>query len=82
AALLGADPSGKYGVLAGATDWTVNLGSPGTANAAVDEVLNEFIVPEMFRVAARGERSPAEAVADAEARMAPIFERWRERGKV
>ncbi|MGH9154645.1 MAG: ABC transporter substrate-binding protein [Acidimicrobiales bacterium] len=82
AALLGADPSGKYGVLAGATDWTVNLGWPGRANAAVDQVLNEFIVPDMFRAAARGERTPAEAVADAEARMRPIFDRWREQGKV
>jgi multiple sugar transport system substrate-binding protein len=36
----------------------------------------------MFAAAARGEMSAEEAVAGAEAQMKPIFEKWRERGKI
>ena len=77
-----AQPAGKYGVLAGAAAWSTNLGHPGSTNAAVEEVLNRHLVPKMFSSAARGEKSPADAVADAEAEMRPIFDKWRERGKI
>jgi hypothetical protein len=36
----------------------------------------------MFARAARGEVSPQQAVADAEARIKPIFEKWRAKGLV
>jgi multiple sugar transport system substrate-binding protein len=77
-----ADPPGKYTLLAQATDWTTNLGHPGYTNAAVDEVFNQYLVPRMFAAAARGEMSAEEAVRSAEAQMKPIFEKWRERGKI
>jgi multiple sugar transport system substrate-binding protein len=77
-----ARPQNKYTVLGDAADWSTNLGSPGSFNAAVDEVVNLFILPKMFSAVARGEKSPADAVAAAEAEMRPIFAKWRERGKI
>ena len=77
-----AEPPGKYGVLIDASAWSTNLGHPGHANAAVGEVLNRHLIPKMFAAAARGERTPEQAVAEAEAEMRPIFEQWRERGKI
>jgi multiple sugar transport system substrate-binding protein len=77
-----AQPPAKYGVLAAAAEWSTNLGHPGHSNAAVDEVINEFLIPKMFANAARGDMSAEEAVRAAEAQIRPIFEKWRERGKV
>jgi multiple sugar transport system substrate-binding protein len=77
-----AQPPGKYGLLARATSWSTNVGHPGTANAAIDEVFNQFLIPKMFAAAARGEMSPDEAVRTAESEIKPIFDRWRERGKI
>jgi multiple sugar transport system substrate-binding protein len=77
-----AQPAGKYALLAQATEWSTNVGHPGHANAATDEVFNQFIVPRMFAAASRGEMTAEEAVRAAEAQMVPIFEKWRERGKI
>ena len=77
-----AQPPDKYGLLAGAERWTTNMGHPGYANAAVDEVYDRTIVTRMFAVAARGTMTAEEAVMAAEAEMRPIFEKWRERGKI
>lgn len=77
-----AKPPNKYGLLRDAVSWSTNLGHPGHANAATDEVFNTFVVPRMFAAAARGEMSAAEAVAAAETQIKPIFEKWRERGKI
>ncbi len=77
-----ARPADKYGLLAGAASWMTNIGAPGSLNAAVDEAFNRFIIPRMFAAAALGEKTPERAVADAEAEMRPIFDKWRERGKI
>jgi multiple sugar transport system substrate-binding protein len=77
-----AQPPDKYALLAGATSWMTNIGAPGSLNAAVDETFSRFILPRMFAAAARGEKTAEEAVADAEAEIKPIFEKWRERGKI
>jgi multiple sugar transport system substrate-binding protein len=77
-----ARPSDKYSLLGDAASWSANVGSPGTLNAAVDEIFNASVLARMFSAAARGERSPADAVAAAEAQMRPIFEKWRERGQI
>ncbi|HEV3364458.1 MAG TPA: extracellular solute-binding protein, partial [Acidimicrobiia bacterium] len=77
-----ARPSDKYALLAEAVHWSTNVGSPGSFNAAVDEIFNAFILSKMFSAAARGQMSPADAVAAAEAEMRPIFDKWRERGKI
>ena len=75
-------PPGKYALIADAPGWTTNLGHPGPTNVAVDEVFRQFVIPKMFAAAARGEMSPADAVKAAEAETKPIFEKWKERGKI
>ncbi|MGH9040004.1 MAG: ABC transporter substrate-binding protein [Acidimicrobiia bacterium] len=77
-----AQPADKYALLAGASDWSAQIGHPGWANSAIDEVFNTYILPAMFSAAVRGEATPEEAVAMAEARVTPIFDKWRERGKI
>ncbi|HLF39990.1 MAG TPA: extracellular solute-binding protein, partial [Acidimicrobiia bacterium] len=77
-----AKPADKYAVLGSAGDWSVNVGHPGSTSAAVDEIVNLYLVPKMFAAAARGEMTAGEAVAAAEAQMRPIFDKWRERGKI
>ena len=77
-----ARPSNKYALLADATSWSTNMGKPGFLNAAIDEVINLFLLSKMFSAPARGQMSAAEAVAAAEAEMRPIFEKWRNRGKI
>jgi multiple sugar transport system substrate-binding protein len=77
-----AQPPGKYGLLDSAAQWTTNLGHPGHANPAVDEVFQRHLVPKMFARAARGIMSAEEAVSAAQAEMQPIFDKWRERGKI
>jgi multiple sugar transport system substrate-binding protein len=78
----GVEPAGKYALLAQSPDWSSNLGHPGTTNAAVDEVFNNFLIPKMFGAAVRGEMTAEEAVKAADAQIKPIYDKWRERGKI
>ncbi|MGH3118200.1 MAG: ABC transporter substrate-binding protein [Gaiellales bacterium] len=78
----GADPSGKYAFLGDVVTSSTNIGHPGHANAAVEEVMNQFIIQKMFAAAGRGDMSAEEAVKAAEAQIKPIFEKWREQGKI
>ena len=77
-----AQPPGKYKLLAEAARWTTNVGHPGFTNAAVTELSNQFLVSKMFAAAARGELSAEEAVKRAAAMVEPIFDKWRDRGKI
>jgi multiple sugar transport system substrate-binding protein len=77
-----AQPPTKYALMADAETWTTNIGHPGHANAATDEVFFQFIVPKMFAAAARGEMSAEAAVKTAAAQAKPIFDKWREQGKI
>ena len=70
-----AQPPGKYAVLATALDWSTNVGFPGYATAAVDEVFNTFVLPTMFARVARDEASPEDAVQAAQAQITRIFGR-------
>jgi multiple sugar transport system substrate-binding protein len=76
------EPAGKYALLAQSADWTSNMGHPGYANAVVTEVYNNYLIPKMFGAAARGEMTAEDAVKAAEAQIQPIFDKWRERGKI
>ena len=69
-------------VCAAGPDWSTNLGYPGYTNAAVDDVFSQFLIPKMVATAARGEMTAEEAVKATEARMKPIYDQWRERGKI
>ncbi|GAA5135138.1 ABC transporter substrate-binding protein [Pseudonocardia adelaidensis] len=79
---FGAQPPDKLSLLEKAIDWSTNIGYPGTANTAEGEVFATFVIPNMFARAARGEVSPQQAVADAEAQIKPIFDNWRSRGLI
>jgi maltose-binding protein MalE len=59
-----------------------NVGHPGPARTAIGEVFGTFVVPNMFAEAARGQKTPQQAVTDAEAQMKPIFEKWKRRGLI
>jgi multiple sugar transport system substrate-binding protein len=74
-------PADKLALLKDAQSWSTNIGYPGPSSAAIGEVFTTFVVPNMMADAARG--TPAkQAVAKAEARVKPIFEKWRKQGLV
>ena len=73
---------GRYNVLLKVPDTLTNLGFPGHSNAATDEVLNRRIIPEMFARVVTGGATPQEGMELASAAIAPIFEKWREAGKI
>lgn len=77
---FGSNPRDKLAVLKNRVDWSTNVGHSGPANTAIGEVFATFIIPNMYAAAARGQKSPADAVADAEAQIKPIFEKWRKKG--
>lgn len=79
---FGANPANKLSVLKSSTEWATNLGHPGPANPAIGQIFAEAIIPVMFAEAARGDKTPAQAVADAESQIKGIFEDWRGRGLV
>ncbi len=72
-------PAGKYKVLADVTKWATNVGYPGYANAAIDEIFNTWVLNTMFAKAASGTMSPADAVKEADKKCRAIFEKWHEK---
>ena len=80
---LARDPSGKYTVLDKISRTaTTNVGFPGYSNAAIDEVFNTFLIPQMFAQVAQGNKSAAESVRDTTNEVRRIFRKWRGRGKI
>ena len=75
-------PPDKYRFFQDASRWTVNVGYPGYANAAIDEVFNTWLLPMMFADAASGRLSPEEALDQYAGQVVRIFDKWREKGKV
>jgi multiple sugar transport system substrate-binding protein len=77
------DPSGKYTVLDRISRTaTTNVGFPGYSNAAIDEVFNLFLIPQMFAEVAQGRKSASESVRDTTTEVRRIFRKWRGRGKI
>ena len=76
----GSQPPDKLAILKTANDWTVNLGWPGPANAAIGEIFALPLIPDMMARAARGEQTPAESVAQAETEIKAIFDKWKGEG--
>ena len=70
-------PPDKYKVLGNVLDWATNVGYPGYATAAIDEVFNTFVIPTMFAKAARDEMSPEDAVEAADKEVRRIFDKWK-----
>ncbi|HJR91431.1 MAG TPA: extracellular solute-binding protein [Acidimicrobiia bacterium] len=79
---FGSQPADKLSVLSTALDWSTNVGHPGPANPATGQIFGESIIPVMYAEAARGDKTPEEAVADAETKIKAIYADWRERGLV
>jgi multiple sugar transport system substrate-binding protein len=78
-----ARPRGKYVVLDEINrKYTLNVGYPGYSNAAVDEVFNKFLIPQMFAEVAQGKRSPDDAARTYDGQIRQIFQRWRNLKKV
>jgi multiple sugar transport system substrate-binding protein len=77
-----AQPPGKYALLADAADWSTNVGHPGHSNAAMEEVIKASVISQMFAAAARGDMTAEDSVRAAEAEIKPIYDKWRERGKI
>jgi multiple sugar transport system substrate-binding protein len=79
---FGSRPPDKLTVLLTAKDWVTYLGWPGPSNPAVAEVYATNLIPTMMGRAALGELTPEEAVAEAEAQINDVFDKWREKGLV
>ena len=76
-------PKGKYTILATvASRYTRNAGYPGTSNAAVQEVLDRFLIPQMFAQVAQGKTGAAESVRSTAQEMKRFWARWRKAGKI
>jgi multiple sugar transport system substrate-binding protein len=76
-------PKGKYTVLTTiAEKYTHNIGYPGTVNAAVDEVLTTYVIPQMFAQVSQGKMSAEDSVKQAQAQVKGIYAKWKERGKI
>lgn len=74
------EPPDKLNVLSTANDWTTNLGHPGPANAALGEIFNLPILPDMMARTATGLQTAEESVAQAEAEIVAIFDKWKAEG--
>jgi len=72
-------PAGKYSVLADAQQWATNVGYPGYANAAIDEIYSTWVLNTMFGQASTGAMSPEDAVKEADAKARKIWQKWKER---
>jgi len=70
-------PNNKYAVLGDVLTWATNVGYPGYATAAIDEVFNTFVIPTMFAKAARDEMSAEAAVKAADTEVRRIFDKWK-----
>jgi len=79
---FGSRPADKLLVLNSALDTAAWLGYPGPANPAIGEVFGTNIIVTMMAEAARGEKAPEQAIADAETQINAIFEKWRDAGLV
>jgi multiple sugar transport system substrate-binding protein len=77
-----ATPPEKYKVLEDVLDWATNVGYPGYANAAIDEIFSTWVISTMFAQAAAGRLTPEAALSQADQEVKRIFQKWRERGKV
>jgi len=77
-----ADPPDKYKVLEDVLDWATNVGYPGYANAAIDEIFSTWIISTMFGRAASGMMSPQDAIKAADRKVNKIFKKWQKKGLV
>ena len=75
-------PPDKYRALEDVLNWATNVGYPGYANAAIDEIFSTWVLNLMFAKAASGALSPEEALKEADVACKRIFAKWKERGLI
>jgi len=72
-------PADKYKVLTDSLDWATNVGYPGYATAAIDEVFSTWVINTMFAQASNGAMSPEDAIKEAEAKCKKIWAKWQQK---
>jgi multiple sugar transport system substrate-binding protein len=77
-----AHPADKYKVLDDVLEWATNVGYPGYATAAVDEIFSTWVLNVMFAKAASGAATPEDALKEADAACKRIFGKWKEKGLI
>lgn len=77
-----AQPTDKYKVLGTLMNQATNVGYPGYANAATDEIFNTWVLNTMFAKAATGNQTPENAMKEAHATCQRIFAKWHEKGAI
>jgi multiple sugar transport system substrate-binding protein len=77
-----AHPPDKYKVLEDVLNWATNVGYPGYASAAIDEMFATWVLNVMFAKAASGAATPEEALKEADAAAKRIFAKWKEKGLI
>ncbi len=77
-----ATPPDKYHVFKDVSEWTVNVGYPGYANPAIDEIFGKWTLPRMFAQAASGKVTPGDALDQAYKEVQLIYQTWSSKGKI
>ncbi|MFQ5898785.1 MAG: ABC transporter substrate-binding protein [Candidatus Methylomirabilia bacterium] len=77
-----AKPPDKYKVLEDVLEWATNVGYPGYANAAIDEVFSTWVLNTMFAKAATGAETPENAISRADAACKRIWAKWKGKGMI
>lgn len=77
-----ATPRDKYKVFTDVSEWTANVGYPGYASAAEDEIFHSWLISTMFARAASGKATPEEALAQADREAQRIFQKWAHQSKI
>jgi multiple sugar transport system substrate-binding protein len=76
-------PRGKYTILGKiAQKYTANVGYPGYSNAAVSEIFNTFLIPQMFAEVAQEKMSPADGARAAQKQFQSIYDKWKKAKKI
>jgi multiple sugar transport system substrate-binding protein len=76
-------PKGKYTILTTiAEKYTHNIGYPGYSNAAVDELFNKFLIPQMYAQVSQGKLSAQDSVKQTSKQIKDIYAKWRKAGKI
>jgi multiple sugar transport system substrate-binding protein len=76
-------PIGKYTILGKiAQKYTANVGYPGYSNAAVSEIFNTFLIPQMFAEVAQDKMSAEDAARSAGRQFNTIYGKWRSAKKL
>ena len=76
-------PRGKYTILTTiARRYTTNVGYPGFANAAIGDIFNQSLIPQMFAQVAQGKMTPEDAARSMQGKFRSIYATWRSQGLI